>query len=112
MLNEIKMGKVFNLARRFNFETFWRNYQTDNFYVFLQKCLFHQLQPVDTTKHQLPSPNELKRKILVKAKKIQAITENIIAPVMQVKTILIFVGDRLSRNKLEWLSLKLIFVAS
>jgi len=39
--------------------------------------------PVDTTKHQLPSPTDLKRKILVKAKKIQQITESIVAPMLQ-----------------------------
>jgi hypothetical protein len=39
--------------------------------------------PVDPNRPLLPSPNELKRKIFVKAKKIQPITESIMAPVMQ-----------------------------
>jgi hypothetical protein len=39
--------------------------------------------PVNTSRTVLPSPNELKRKILVKAKKIQPISETTVAPASQ-----------------------------
>ena len=40
--------------------------------------------PVNSSRTVLPSPNELKRKILVKAKKIQPITEANAAPLIQI----------------------------